>query len=98
MSTENQNGHVHIYETHCFKQFVTGALATFTGVYLALSLFCLMKRPPMPIPVVPLTPQPYMAPAMGHFDCPCRQGKMIKKFLKEHQELKSQFSKLMEED
>lgn len=47
-----------IKETKCncfcnskaFKKFVTIALGTFAGVYMALSLFTAIHKPPMPCP------------------------------------------------
>jgi len=44
-----------------FKKFVVVAAGTFVGVYLALSLFAAIHKPPMP------------APAPAPMPCPCQQ-------------------------
>ena len=44
-----------------FRKFLVVAAGTFVGVYLALSLFAAIHKPPMPVPM------PMPAP------CPCQQ-------------------------
>ena len=53
MTNENNNiqtvevKKVNFWETDCFKKFLTTTLATFVGVFCALSLFAALHKPPM---------------------------------------------------
>ena len=58
--------------TELFKKFLVVALGSFVGVFLAMSLFVTLNRPPMPMPghhpgmMPPPPPHHHMKPAPPH--------------------------------
>lgn len=66
-----------------FRKFLTVAAGTFVGVYLALSLFAAIHKPPMPVPM--------QAP------CPCQQMMFRHHFGPQHfdREFRGDFHKKM---
>lgn len=78
-----------------FRKFLTIALGSFVGVYCALSLFCALHKPPMPMhPVGGFYGHHHMIKHHGG-DCPCK--KHMKKFIKEQKEFKADFEKKAED-
>jgi len=77
-----------IKETECkcfcksegFRNFLITALGTFAGVYMALSLFSAIHKPPMPCPCHFMNP---MVQTQGHFRHHRDFHKMDKKFHKD---------------
>lgn len=57
MIMSNENYTVEVREDKCFckskgfKKFLINALGSFVGVFLALSLFAALHKPPMPMPM-----------------------------------------------
>ena len=78
-----------------FRKFLVVSLGSFVGVFCALSLFCALHKPPMPM-------NPYafpMHPKMHHgmmkhqdHDCECH-----KKIKKHSEEFKKEFNKVNKE-
>ena len=97
MSNENYN--VEVKEEKCFcqskwfRKFLLTTLGSFLGVFLALSLFAAMHKPPMMSPACPCgCGCPMMRPAMmhhhHHFDRGDR-GDFHRKMMKEGCERKA---------
>ena len=69
--SEQKNVEVEKKECNCFcksegfRNFVVIALGTFAGVYMALSLFTAIHKPPMPCPCKFMHPMPMHM--QGHF-------------------------------
>ncbi len=66
-------------KSEAFRKFVVITLGTFTGVYMALSLFTAIHKPPMPCSHHFMAPPAYMYGQMG----PHRDFKGFHKFQKE---------------
>lgn len=90
MSNENYN--VEIKEEKCFchskwfKKFLTATLGSFVGVFLALSLFAALHKPPMAAPCPCGCGCGMMRPAIHHYHHLDRgpRGDFYKKMMKEN--------------
>ena len=67
-----------ICKSESFKKFIIVALGTFAGVYMALSLFTAIHRPPMPCPCHFMH-----KPPMHRYFGPSGDFKKMEKFKKE---------------
>ncbi len=99
---EHDHDHSHEHDCICkskgFRKFLVVALGSFVGVFCALCLFCALHKPPMMMGPYGMQPM-FGMPMAGVHNCNCCcHKKMMKKFLKYHNEMKKDVENKVENE